>query len=1083
MTRLLGAFIRNRVFANIATIVILFAGGVSIMGMIREFFPEISTDRIAISVLYPGADPEEVEEGISRKVEEAVESIEGIKQYYTISNENKGTTIIEVLESYDLDEVYDRVRNAVDSISTFPRDAEKPIISEITFREQVLFLVLWGDQTERTFKEMAEQVKDELQRLPELSQVSVIGARDYEVSIELSEERLRQYGLTFSQVASAVRRGSLNLSSGVIRTKGQEIRLRTVGRKYTGEDFAKIVVLARPTGEVITLDRIADIRDGFTDDPIYATFNGKPCVMLACFKTSEEDAIAIGKAARAYAKKKQLTLPEGANISVMADNTYVIEGRLNLMRRNGTQGLIIVVILLWLLLGRQLSFWVSLGIPISFAGALAIMNFRGDTLNMLSLFGLIMVLGMVVDDAIVVGEAIHFHRQAGLSPKRAALKGVMEVGIPVLGAVTTTIVAFLPLLFVGGIMGKFIRIIPIAVIACLVISLFESLFLLPAHLSDLPDPNRDLSHGMHPFARRLQKFQESFARGLESFIERVYGPIVTAAVHHRYISMCVALSTVLLTAGLIMGGFVMFEVFPKIDGNDLIVDIEFPDGTPIEVTQAAVRHIEAAARRLEAKTTTASGEPLYRNLFTVSGQGGIDFERRNGTYLGQMHLELLKSEARGVSSIELTAKLEDEIGTIPGIVSQTIQGFSAGPPGAAIEVWLQGEDLNDLVLAAAELKDKLRTYDGVYQISDDYRPGKSEIKIDIKPEGRTLGIELQDLAFQVYAGFFGEEAARIQRGRDDVRVRVRYTEDERRTLAELDRMRIRTRDGHEVPFFSVADVSFGPGYSTITRLDGLRRVSVSAEVDTGQGANAEMVLADLSKTYMPGLEQRHPGLVWSYQGAQKNSREALDSLKIGFPIALLVILVIIASIFRSYLQPLAIMVTVPFGILGAIYGHLLLGFTVTLMSLFGIVALAGVVVNDAIVLVDCLNRLLRDGVPFFDALVRAGKRRFRAIILTTATTMGGLGGIILERDLQAQFLKPMAISLAAGIAFATVLTLLLLPSLLAVLNDLRRLWAYARTGRWPTPEEVEPSTCEEEDIYHNPENLAEPATAAVQEGH
>lgn len=1057
MERLLAAFIRNKVFANIATIIVIVAGVMALLGMVREFFPEISTDIITVSMIYPGADPEEVEEGISRKIEEAIESIEGIKQYTTVSSENIGNAIIEVTEGYDTAEVYDRVRNAVDSISTFPRDAEKPITSEMTFRQDVLYVVIWGEQDERTLKELAENTKDELQRLPGLSQVSVSGTRDYEVSIEVSEEKLREYGLTFAQVAAAVRAGSLNLSSGLIRTKGQEIRLRTVGRKYTGAEFAKIIVLARPDGETITLDKIAHVRDTFVEDPIHSRFNGKPCVMLGCFKTSEEDAIAIGRVVRDYVEKKRPQLPEGMGISTMSDNTYLIEGRLRLMRDNGIQGLIIVIILLYLLLGRTLSFWVAMGIPISFAGALALMHLRGDTLNMLSLFGLIMVLGMLVDDAIVVGEAIYFHRMAGESPKRAALKGVMEVGIPVIGAVTTTIVAFMPLFYVGGIMGEFIRIIPVAVIACLSISLFESLFLLPAHLSDLPDPNLAFQEGKHPIGRRLQRFRNSFALGMDWFIERVYGPFVTMAIRSRYVCMCLAAALIMVTAGLVQGGFLLFETFSKIDGNDIIADIEFPDGTPIEVTEAAVLRIEDAARRLEANTKTLSGDPMIKNVRATAGQGGIDFERKSGTHLGQVHLELLDSEDRGVHSQQISADWEKEIGSIPGAVSLKMQGWSAGPPGASIEVWLQGKDLEALIAAAAKVKDKLRTYDGVYQVADDYRPGKSEIKLDIKPEGRTLGLTLQDLALQVFAGFYGEEAVRIQRGRDDVRVRVRYTEAERRTLAELDTMRIRTATGLEIPFKSVADIRYGQGFSSITRVNGLRRVAVTAEVDTSRGANADNILADIAATYMPQLEREHPGLVWSFEGAQKNSREALGSLRSGFTIALLVIVVIIASIFHSYLQPLAIMISVPFGIIGAVLGHLFFGLTVTLMSMFGIVALAGVVVNDAIVMVDCLNNLLREGMPFFEALARAGQRRFRAVFLTTATTVGGLAGLILERDLQAQFLKPMAVSLACGIGFSTALTLVFLPALLGVFNDLRRVWFAVRKGRWPSPEEVEPS--------------------------
>jgi multidrug efflux pump subunit AcrB len=970
--------------------------------------------------------------------------------------ENGGHAVIEVKDSYDSSEVYDKVRNAVDSISTFPRDAEKPVISEVTMRREVIYLALSGHLPERTLKEWAEETKDELQRLPGVSQVTIFGTRDYEVGIEVSEERLREYGLTFGQVAGAVRQGSLNMSAGVLRTKGQEIRLRTVGRKYTAEDFSKIVLLARPDGEIITLDRIANIRDEFVEDPVLATFNGEPCVLVACFKTREEDAIGIADEVHKYVSAKQSALPPGIKMSIWSDRAEMIQARLNMMRYNGIQGLIIVVVLLWLLMDARLSFFVALGIPISFGGALAIMYMRGDTLNMLSLFGLIMVLGMLVDDAIVVGEAIHFHRQRGEPPLEAAMKGVEEVGLPVTGAVITTIVAFIPLMFVGGVMGKFIAIIPIAVIACLAVSLFESLFLLPAHLNNLPDLSGSIANGdtrRHP----LKRLRWAFSDGMNWFIERLYSPFVALALRHRYVSLCVALSVALLTMGLVRGGMIKFEVFSKVDGNDLVASVEFPRGTPISVTEDAVRQTEEAFRRLAPAIKTSSGQPLIKNIYRAAGQSGDGFEVRSGSHLGEVRVELLPSEHRGIHSEDLNVAWAAETGTIPGALSQTFQSVSGGgPPGAPIEVWLQGEDMGLLLDAAADVKEKLRTYAGLYQIADDYRPGKIEARINLKPEARTLGLTLDDLARQVYAGFFGEEAVRIQRGRDDVRVKVRYTLDERSTLAELDQVRIRTAQGREVPFFSVADVEFGLGYSTITRVDGLRRVAVTSEVDTNE-ANAEEVLADLRTTFMPQLEAKYPGLLWAFEGAKKNSRDALGTLQIGFPMALFGIFMIIATIFRSYLQPAVIMFIVPFGMIGALFGHLFFGLTVTLMSMFGIVALAGVVVNDAIVLVDCVNANLGKGIPVMDALRMAGARRFRAIFLTSATTVGGLFTLIFSRDMQAQFLKPMAISLAVGLIFCTLLTLLFIPCLLAILNDFRRIAHALIHRRWPTPEEVEPA--------------------------
>lgn len=1056
MKTVIRQLISNSVFANVMLIIIIMTGVISSMLMVREFFPEFSVETIFVEVLYPGADPEEVEEGISRKIEEEVDSLEGIKRYTTVSSENAGRAIIEVREDYPVDEVYDRVRNAVDSISTFPVDAEKPILSQLTIRNEVVYLALWGNQNERVMKEWAERVKDELQQLPGLSQVSVFGTRDYEISIEVSEERLREYGLSFSEVASAVRRGSMNLSAGTIRTQDEEIRLRTIGRSYTGEDFAKIVVLARPNGDIITLDRVADIRDGFTEDPIRATFNGEPAVMLGIFKTQEEDAIAIAEVVAKYLEEKRPTLPEGVHISLWSNHSQLIQDRIALLTRNGLAGLCLVFVLLWIFLDLRLSFWVAMGIPISLAGAMALMYAIGATINMISLFSLIMVLGIIVDDAIIVGEAIYVHRKNGDPPLTAAVNGVCEVGMPVIAAVTTTIVAFVPLMFVGGVMGKFIAILPVVVIAALAVSLVEGLFLLPAHLSHLPDMNAKVGPG-HPWKQRVKRFRRAVSNGMEYFAEHIYRPIAEITIRWRYITIAVTFCILLLAVGLFQAGFLRFVMFSDVDGNDVVATIEFPQGTPFTVTEDAIDRTREALERVAAKMETTSGKPLIQNVYTVVGEAGEQFESRQGPHLGSVRVELLPTEERGIFSEDINVAWEKEVGQIPGAVSQTFSGMETGPPGSAIEVWLQGEDMNVLLAAASEIKDELSGYEGVYQVEDDFRPGKNEFQFNLKPEARALGLTLDDLARQVYAGYFGEEALRLQRGRDDIRVRVRYTEDERKTVADLDSVRIRTPQGHEVPLRSVADVKYAQGYSSITRVDGLRLVKVTAEVDS-KTANAEQVLNDMvNEGFLPDLVKRIPGFTYSFEGPQKDSRDAFSGLAIGFPVALFGIYVIIATMFRSYIQPVVVMFTVPFGMIGAMLAHLILGYDVTMMSVFGMVALAGVVVNDAIVLIECVNSNIAQGMPFFEALPRAGARRFRAVILTTVTTVGGLTPLIIEQDLQAQFLIPMAITIAGGVAFATLLTLLFIPCMLGALNDFRRIAHYASHRIWLAPEDVEPA--------------------------
>ncbi len=1054
MKRVIAAFARNTVFANIVLMMIFVAGGFAVKQMVRETFPQFSLDYIFVTVPYPGADPEEVEEGICRKIEETIEDVEGIKEYGTISAENVGTAFVEVKEGYDVQVVMDRVRSKVDSISTFPPDAEKPIITELIHRETVAILSLTGDMSERRLKEWAADVKDELQTLPEISQVVVSGVRDYEIAVEISETRLREYGLSLEQVADAVRRSSLNMPGGTIRTEGEEIRVRTLGRKYRGEEFAGIVVLARPTGEIITLDRLATIRDGFTEDPIATRVNGRRAVFVNVLKTEEQDSIEISEAIKTFIARKEKQLPEGASLTMLLDLSVFLRGRLRLLMKNGAIGITLVFFILWVFLDLRLSFWAGMGMPISVAGALVILWFCGGSLNMISLFGLIMVLGIIVDDAIVVGEAIYVHRKQGSSPLAAAVDGVCEIGLPVIAAVTTTIVAFVPLLYVGGIMGKFIKILPVVVIACLSVSLIECLVLLPAHLGDLGDLVAK-KQSRNPLRRSLGAFHRATSGGLERFVSSVYAPFVERALRWRYVSLCVAVSVLLLTLGLVVGGILKFEVFPGLDGFVINSKIEFPAGTPPDVTRTAVERIEAAADSLAKRTPTKSGDPLVRYCIAAVGQTMGEIPEY-GPNLGGVQIILVDAEDRNIRSRDVLLEWEKEIGPIPGATALTFQEMEAGPPGAPIEIWVRGKRMEEILAAADDLMERLKRFDGVRQIQSDFRRGKTEARLKLKPEARALNLTVADLARQVNSAYYGNEAVRIQRGRDDIRVKVRYTEGERRSISNIRQVRIRTARGRAVPLFSVADVSFEPGYAAISRKDGMRNVAVTAEIDKNR-ANATEVFAELNRKYFPELRRRYPGIFVSQRGEKKKMAESFGSLYVGYPLALLGIYIIIATMFRSYAQPVVIMLTVPFGIIGAFLGHLLMGFNLSMMSMFGIVALSGVVVNDAIVLIERINVNLAEGQPFAEAVRGAAVRRFRAVFLTTVSTVGGLTPLILEQDLQARFLIPMALSIAAGVAFATLLTLILIPSLLAVLNDARRLSFRLRRGYWPAPEQVEPA--------------------------
>ncbi len=1054
MRKVLSFFIKNTVFANIVLLFIIISGIMAVKFMIKETFPDFALDMIAISVLYPGADPEEVEEGISRKIEEVLEGLEGVKQYTTKSSEGIATVQIEVAKGFVLRDVLDKVRSKVDSIYTFPVDAEKPVITEISLANVALLIALSGNMPEKRLKEWGKEVKEELQQIPAISKVDVFGTRKYEIGIEISEAKLRKYNISFNQVVSAIRSSNLNMAGGTIRTKGEEIRIRTMGRKYTGNELSEIVVLTGSNGEIITLDRVAEINDGFSEDPISASFNGNSSIFINVLKTSKEDSLAISEAVISYVRSMKDRLPPGAHLDIIFDTTDFLKARIDLLIKNGSIGLCLIFLLLWLFLDHNLSFWVGMGVPLSIGGGLILLWMTGQSINMISLFGLIMVLGIIVDDAIVVGEAVFVHRQNGDLPLDAAVNGIMEVGMPVVSAVVTTIVSFCPLLFVDGVMGSFIAILPAVVIACLIFSLIECIILLPAHLSHLPDPDTgntdDLKQNIWS---RLKQINKKADKLLQRFIQNRYKPFLQKALHYRYIFLCTGITLLMFTMGLIKGEFVKFETFPEIDGFIITANVRFPNGTPVEVTKKAVKKMEASLIRLNDKLKIKSGKSIVINRMTIVGQS-LGEMPESGAHLGGIYAILVPSQQRDIHSKKIEIMWENEIDSILGAESLTLEQMAAGPPGAPVEIWIQGHNMDDILTASDDLIGHLGGFNGVYQIHSDFSPGKNELRLKLKPEAYLLGITVDDFARQINTGFYGNEAVRLQRGKDDIKIKVRYTSYERSQLSKFKQFRVRTPQGHEVPLFSVADIKFSSGYATITRTNGMRRVAVFADIDTNK-ANAGEIIAELSSGYFKKLKKQYPELHVSIQGESKKNKESFSSLLIGFPLAIVMIYMIIATMFASYTQPLIIMFVVPFGIIGSIFGHLVMGYNLCLLSVFGMVALSGVVVNDSIVLIERINKNIFLGMKFHEAIINGSMRRFRAIILTTLSTAGGLLPLILETDMQARFLIPMALSLAAGVSFATVLTLIFLPSLFVILNDLKRILFRIKKGVWPKAEEVE----------------------------
>lgn len=1054
MKKFLAAFASNVVFANIMILLMFLMGAMSLFMMRREMFPEMSLDRIQISIPYPGADPEEVEEGILRKIEDALQGEAGVKELLTSGGENMGTAIVTLDERANTRDVLDRVRAKIDAISTFPLDAENPVVSEMLLEDPVVILSVSGEMSEARMKEWAEGVKGELLQLDPITVVEIFGARAYEISIEVSELRLREFNLSLEEVTRAIREHNVNIPGGLLRSSTEEIRLRTIGRRYRGEEIAEIPVLTRRDGRVVTLGDVADIRDGFEQNTMRPGVNGQPALFLYVNKTAEQDALDISKATLRYIESKQELIPENLNLDLIFDSTTMLRARISLLVKNGLIGLVLVFVLMWLFLDLRLSIWAGMGMPISIAGALVILWAVGGSINMISLFGLIMVLGIIVDDAIVVGEAIYHHQQQpGVDPRKAAVEGVAEVGMPVLGAVTTTIIAFMPLMFVGGIMGKFIAILPVVVIACLIVSLYECLLLLPAHLAE-KKPTRKRTRPKGKLSRLNETLHEHTGKRLERFAAGPYQRFLKMALQWRYLALSLAMAILIMTMGALAGGRLAFQMFPAFDSFMLTAYVEFPNGTPVDVTDAALEQIKGAAFSLNADLKTKSGKPVVEKVLSVVGQNLNDPYASGATpHVGSVQIILVENTDRFLSSEEIQDLWEERIGLIPGTEALSLQSLDAGPPGKPVDIRLMGNDLNQLRLASEDLKALLKTYPGTRQIQTDLRPGKNELRFRLKPEALHLGITLADLGRQLNTAYYGGEALRIQRGRDEIKVMVRNTEAERAQLGSLQNLRVRTPDGREIPLTAVAEMETSPGFSSITRVDGMRAVSVNSDVNSDAG-NAGRISADIEKKHFPAIQAKYPGVYLEFQGEKKDSAESMGSLFIGFPIALVGIFVIIATIFRSYLQPMIIMLTVPFGIIGAVIGHQLRGVELSMMSMFGIVALAGVVVNDAIVLIEAFNANISKGMKIREALLEAGQRRFRAVFLTTLSTVGGLMPMIVEQDLQAQFLIPMALSIAAGVAFATLLTLLLIPSLILILNDVRCGVYYVIRGILPESREI-----------------------------
>ncbi len=1047
---LIAGFVRNPVLANLLMVCLLAGGYYSARSMVRETYPEFGLNHIVVEAAYPGAAPEDVERAICTPIEEAIRGVRGIRMVSSSSNADFGSVWIALLEEVgNAEQVLSEIKDRVERITDWPAEAEKPIVHETFLRGEVINIAIHGDVEDRTLKGFARGVRDDLVARSGVSQISLSGVRDDEILIEVPEDALQAYGLSLDEIISAVARGSLDLPAGVIRTAGEELTLRVAGQRYHAVDYEDLVVLERGDA-VVRLGEFATVKEGFEDAVVVGRFEGQPAVVVQVFKTPDEDATDIARTVREYAAERQAGLPDGLHMSVWADHSLNIESRIAMLFSNGALGIVLVFVMLLIFMELPVAFWVAVGIPISFAGALIVMRVTGQTINMISVFGLIIVSGIIVDDAIVIADSVYARRRRGDQPALASIDGTVEVALPVLGASVTTIIAFIPLMYVTGIMGRFIYVLPVVVIAAICASSVEAFGVLPSHLCHREPPGMTLR----------QRTPNRIRREIETLIDRVithwYRPVFRTALRNRFATISFAAAGLLWALGLVLGGREPLVFFPQEDANILRARVRFPEGAPGTSAINAAKALEAAAWELNSDSTLrpAKSGPLVRQVYSITGEFA-DFVPIRGNNLCETQIELMPAEERLIRDEVVMARWREHVGAMHDATEFQISRQQIGPTDRPIEVRLLGDNLQDMAAAAESVKAKLREFEGVTNVQDDLIPGRRELQVTLRPSGRALGLTLEDVARQLRQGFHGGEALRLYRDREQVKVRVRFPEEERKSILDLEGVRLATPSGHDIPFLEVADIARGQGYASILHQNGKRRVRVVADVDE-RIANADAIIRTLQGSFLDGVVRDYNDLTWQFGGDRERMDESLVSLRRGFDLALIAIYTILAGMLRSYVQPIVILIAVPFGLVGVVFGHYLLGMDLSLLSLFGIVALSGIVVNDSLVLVDVINIGIREGKSLRESVEEAGERRFRAVILTSVTTIAGLAPLLASRSSQAQSIIPMAVSLVFGLAASTVLTLIVLPSIYLTVNDVRRAIRWLRYGgTFPSPEVVE----------------------------
>lgn len=1028
-------FARNHVAANLLMLSVVLAGYFTLNTKIPlEVFPALEFDQVDISVTLRGASPEDMEQGVAVLIEQDIQDLEGIEQIVSRSSEGITQVSVEVADGYDPKEMLVDIKARVDAIGNLPAEADRPVVALAERMREVISVAVAGPLSEREIRQEAERVRDDLIRLPDVTQVELDGVRDYEIAIEISPLALKQHDLTLAQVQQIIRTESEDYSGGNLKTVGREVLISSKGQRYQERDFANIILHADAKGAVVRLGDVATITDGFEESPLRTRFNGQPAAMVDVFRTGQESAIDVADAVKEYIRSRQGDLPQGLELSYWDDDSEVVKKRLNTLLTNAVQGGFLVLALLTLFLRPAIAFWVFIGIPISFMGAFILMHLLGVSLNVVSLFGFILVLGIVVDDAIVTGENVYTHLRRSDNSLQAAIRGTEEVAVPVTFGVLTTVAAFLPLGFIDGHRGAIFAQIPAVVIPVLLFSLIESKFVLPAHLKHIRLRKGDQG------GSRLEQLQQRFADGFEHFILRYYRPALKRVLRYRYTALAMAVGMLILLLATVSSGWMRFTFFPKVPSETARVTLTMPTGTGFEVTDRFVVRMTDKARELQEKyRDPVSGVSVISNIFSTTGPGGQ-------SHIGRVRFEITPAEERAgsVTSLQLVNEWRQMIGPVPGAES-VLYRAEFGRGGDPVDIELAGSDLQQLTLVAEKVKQRLATYPTLFDITDSLADGKDELQVELKPQAYMLGLDRSTILQQIRNAYLGTEVQRIQRGREEVVVMLRLPASDRDSRSDLLDLEIVSAQGASVPLATVATLTSAKSPSTIYRIDGYRTVNIRADMDK-KNTNATVLNQDL-QGYLAQLEQQYPSVSTSMRGEAEEQRKSFGSLQVGLILVLFAIYGLLAIPFGSYSQPLIVMSVIPFGAIGAILGHAVMGMPLTIMSMMGLLALIGVVVNDSLVLVDFVNQKRRQGYHVHRAIMSAAPKRFRPVMLTSMTTFIGLFPLLFEKSTQAQFLIPMAVSLGFGILFATLITLFLIPVNYMILEDIKTMWRKVSGGK------------------------------------